>query len=133
MIFLQCHEKSGLDLKEFSGRATVSPSGIILEGLHILLNESDINLDFAFNYSGYSDVVDFLDSVKIVADISPSIIRLSDIGFFAPVMFLMDNLVRFYVMSRPIGWWGPVRREAIRRGLLGTDESAKTAVNAATS
>lgn len=30
----------------------------------------------------------------------------------------MDRLVKFYVMSRPIGWWGPVRREAERRGLL---------------
>jgi SSS family solute:Na+ symporter len=30
----------------------------------------------------------------------------------------MDHLVRYYVMSRPIGWWGPVRREAERRGLL---------------
>jgi Na+/proline symporter len=24
----------------------------------------------------------------------------------------MDHLVHYYVMSRPIGWWGPVRREA---------------------
>jgi hypothetical protein len=31
----------------------------------------------------------------------------------------MDHLVHYYVMSRPIGWWGPVRREAARRGLLG--------------
>ncbi|MDZ7337042.1 MAG: sodium:solute symporter [candidate division KSB1 bacterium] len=30
----------------------------------------------------------------------------------------MDHLVKYYVMSRPIGFWGPVRREAIRRGLL---------------
>jgi Na+/proline symporter len=30
----------------------------------------------------------------------------------------MKHLVRFYVMSRPIGWWGPVRREAERMGLL---------------
>lgn len=30
----------------------------------------------------------------------------------------MDRLVRFYVMSRPLGWWGPVRREAERRGLI---------------
>jgi len=22
------------------------------------------------------------------------------------------------VMSRPVGWWGPVKREAIRRGLI---------------
>ncbi len=30
----------------------------------------------------------------------------------------MDHLVKFYVMSRPIGFWGPVKREAIRRGLI---------------
>jgi SSS family solute:Na+ symporter len=30
----------------------------------------------------------------------------------------MDHLVKYYVMSRPIGWWEPVRREAERRGLL---------------
>jgi len=42
---------------------------------------------------------------------------------FIPVTLLtkaesMDHLVKFYVMSRPVGWWGPVRREAERRGLL---------------
>jgi len=30
----------------------------------------------------------------------------------------MDHLIRFYVMTRPIGWWGPVKREAQRRGLI---------------
>ncbi len=42
---------------------------------------------------------------------------------FLPVTLLtkpenMDHLVKYYVMSRPIGWWGPVRKEAERRGLL---------------
>ncbi|MCU0640190.1 MAG: sodium:solute symporter [Candidatus Krumholzibacteria bacterium] len=42
---------------------------------------------------------------------------------FIPVTFLtkpedMNKLVKFYVMSRPIGWWGPVKREAIKQGLL---------------
>ncbi|MDX1428829.1 MAG: sodium:solute symporter family protein [Rhodothermales bacterium] len=42
---------------------------------------------------------------------------------YMPVTFLtrpepMDHLVKYYVMARPIGWWGPVRREAIRRGLI---------------
>ncbi|MDZ7292810.1 MAG: Na+:solute symporter [candidate division KSB1 bacterium] len=42
---------------------------------------------------------------------------------YLPVTFLtkpenMDHLVKYYVMSRPIGWWGPVREEAKRRGLL---------------
>ena len=43
---------------------------------------------------------------------------------FVPVTFLtkpenMEHLVKYYVMSRPIGWWGPVREEAIRKGLIG--------------
>ena len=34
----------------------------------------------------------------------------------------MERLVKYYVMSRPLGWWGPVRREAERRGLLAVIE-----------
>jgi small-conductance mechanosensitive channel len=30
----------------------------------------------------------------------------------------MRQLVRYYVMARPIGWWGPVRAEAERLGLI---------------
>ncbi len=42
---------------------------------------------------------------------------------YFPVTFLtqpepMDHLVKYYVMARPLGWWGPVRREAERRGLI---------------
>ncbi|MEJ2720840.1 MAG: sodium:solute symporter [bacterium] len=42
---------------------------------------------------------------------------------FVPVTLLtrpenMDRLVRYYVMTRPIGWWGPVHREAVERGLI---------------
>ena len=42
---------------------------------------------------------------------------------YIPVTFLtkpekMEHLVKYYAMSRPIGWWGPVRKEAERLGLL---------------
>jgi len=42
---------------------------------------------------------------------------------YLPVTFLtkpekMDHLVAYYVMSRPIGFWGPVRDEAIKQGLI---------------
>ena len=30
----------------------------------------------------------------------------------------MDHLVHYYAMTRPLGWWGPVHREAVRRGLI---------------
>ena len=35
----------------------------------------------------------------------------------------MDRLVRYYVMTRPLGWWGPVHREAVKRGLI--EDAAK--------
>jgi hypothetical protein len=34
----------------------------------------------------------------------------------------MDHLVHFYLQTRPLGWWGPVREEAVRRGLLLEEE-----------
>jgi len=42
---------------------------------------------------------------------------------FVPVTLLtrsedMTRLVRYYVMTRPIGWWRPVHEEAVRRGLI---------------
>jgi hypothetical protein len=42
---------------------------------------------------------------------------------YFPVCFLtppddMDHLVEYYVQARPAGFWGPVKQEAIRRGLI---------------
>ena len=36
----------------------------------------------------------------------------------------MDHLVQYYAQARPIGFWGPVREEAIRRGLVTEAKSA---------
>ena len=48
---------------------------------------------------------------------------------YFPITFLtkpedMDRLVKYYVMSRPYGWWKPVHREAVRRGLLPAEACA---------
>jgi len=44
-------------------------------------------------------------------------------AIYMPIIYLtkpedMDHLVRYYVMCRPIGWWGPVRKEAEAQGLI---------------
>ena len=36
----------------------------------------------------------------------------------------MDQLVRYYVMARPLGWWGPVHEEAARRGLIAPQDTS---------
>jgi SSS family solute:Na+ symporter len=41
----------------------------------------------------------------------------------------MDRLVEYYVMTRPLGWWGPVREEARRRGLIEIDRPREAASN----
>jgi len=48
---------------------------------------------------------------------------------YLPITFLtkpedMDRLVKYYVMSRPLGWWKPVRLEAERRGLVAPEAGA---------
>jgi len=34
----------------------------------------------------------------------------------------IDHLVRYYVMTRPLGWWKPVHDEAVRRGLIAEEQ-----------
>jgi len=50
---------------------------------------------------------------------------------YIPITFLtkpedMDHLVRYYIMSRPLGWWGPVKQAAEDKGLLPKVEKAQT-------
>jgi hypothetical protein len=39
----------------------------------------------------------------------------------------MDHLVKYYLQTRPLGWWGPVHREAVRRGLIAEATAAARA------
>ena len=53
---------------------------------------------------------------------------------FIPTTFLtkpesMDHLVKYYAQARPLGWWGPVRREAERRGLIRADDAPPRALS----
>lgn len=78
-------------------------------------------------------VVWILPAYKIIPNLPDYLQFWSLLGLgilvFLPVTLLtkpenMDHLVKFYVMARPIGWWGPVRREAERRGLLTAESEA---------
>jgi hypothetical protein len=40
----------------------------------------------------------------------------------------MDHLIRYYLQTRPLGWWGPVHREAVRRGLIDEDAAGEGVV-----
>lgn len=53
----------------------------------------------------------------LAADTGVSLVLTLALGALLPPA-PMDTLVRFYGKVRPFGFWGPVRREAVRRGLV---------------
>jgi hypothetical protein len=90
---LMAQERSGFNLYSFSGEFSVSSHFIKARNLKILTDNSDLSLDFSFNYNGYAAFNDFLDKVTIDADISPSVFDLQDIGYFAAeVMPMKDRM-----------------------------------------
>jgi Na+/proline symporter len=56
-------------------------------------------------------------SRTLVFDVMASLIMSLTIGFLTRPAE-MDVLVKFYVRVRPFGFWGPVRREAVSRGIV---------------
>ncbi|MCU0370875.1 MAG: hypothetical protein MUC31_05625, partial [Bacteroidales bacterium] len=90
---ISCKEKSGLELLHFSGDARVSSSGIRLDQGQVSTGQTGLDLDLAFLYDDYDDLSWFLDSVRINTILRSSLVTLSDIGYFAPEMFKMDDPV----------------------------------------
>ncbi|MBW6461373.1 MAG: hypothetical protein K0B08_12450, partial [Bacteroidales bacterium] len=92
---LSCVDKSGLSVQHFSGKSQVSSSGIRVEKLNLETGQTSLDMDLAFLYDGYNNLGYFLDSVFIIADIRSSLLTLSDIGYFAPVLVPMTDPVMF--------------------------------------
>jgi hypothetical protein len=93
--WLSAQEKSGVNLKRFIGNASISGHQIKVEGLETELNGSSVNLDLEFSYRGYVAFKDFINQVNIHSEVRHCNLNLRDIGYFAPAMFAMDNLISF--------------------------------------
>lgn len=90
---ISCKEQSGIELLDLSGDARVSSSGIRVKNALITMGKSNLDLDLEFLYGSYNGLSEFLDSVYINSVIRSSMVTLSDIGFFAPELFKMDDPV----------------------------------------
>jgi len=95
ILFLAAMEKSGLNLKSFKGNASFSPRHIEVSGLNIDLNESLLDMDVLFTYEDLGAFMDFIHKVKMHSVMRDCNLNLRDIGYFAPVMFAMDDKLRF--------------------------------------
>ena len=87
-------EKSGFDIREFSGDARFSPDGLGVEGLKACVNNSTLDLDFSFGYDHLADFNDFLEKIRINGKFRQTELQMSDIGYFAPIMFSMNDLIK---------------------------------------
>jgi hypothetical protein len=86
-------EKSGFDLKEFSGIARFSPVGLSVKNLVLVTNNSSINLDLTFIYPDLNGFNNFIEEVYFDGTFGESKLDMSDIGYFAETMFSMTNII----------------------------------------
>ena len=100
---LRAKEQCGLDLKHFQSDVVVCQKGIFLKDMQMETNNSLFHMDLDMKFNSYKAFKRFVDSVEFDAKIHPTDVLLSDIGYFAPVMYQMPNRLRFKGnMSGPI-------------------------------
>ena len=88
-------EKSGLNLVDFTTRATLCPRGLTAEKLQVTTEKSRLSMDLKFEYKNWDAYNDFLDSVHITAQVQPSQLDMRDIVSFAPDVYGMTEIFDF--------------------------------------
>ncbi|MCC7317465.1 MAG: hypothetical protein IT219_02975, partial [Bacteroidales bacterium] len=88
-------ERSGLNIQTLKGKVSIHSGGLFVDGLKLITPRSSVQMQLNFTYNSYAAYLDFIDSVRITAEVQPSAFYLADVGYFAPVMFEMPNLVAF--------------------------------------
>ena len=82
---LSFQEKSGFTCHNMAGEARVGRGKTIVENLSIKDDWSDIHIPlFMMSYNGIKDFSDFINKVRLDADINPSVIDFRTITYFAP-------------------------------------------------
>ncbi len=87
-------EKSGFIVDSLSCNFKISPKILQAQNLKALTQKNDLDLDFKFVFDSFRVFDDFINKVHIQTQIRPSIINLGEVGYFAPIMFAMDNRMR---------------------------------------
>lgn len=87
-------EKSGFEVDSLACLYTVAPGYMSAKNLQATTPKNKLDLDFSFTYNNMKDFKDFINKVKIETQIRPTLLNLSEVGYFAPVMFNMDNNIR---------------------------------------
>ncbi len=92
---LKAKEKSGIELVNLKGKINLTSQRLQAEQMSLSTPNSSLEADLRFYYESYSAFIEFIDSIRIEADVRQSSLYLADIGVFAPVMYEMPNVINF--------------------------------------
>ncbi|OSZ78426.1 hypothetical protein CAP35_09290 [Chitinophagaceae bacterium IBVUCB1] len=81
---LSAKERCGLHVKKFKGDITVSPNASIINNLLLETDNSKLERYYAMQYTRFPDFLDYLNKVRMVADLKDSHLDTKDIAYFAP-------------------------------------------------
>jgi hypothetical protein len=87
-------EKTGFYVDSLSGNLKIHSQLLQAKNLQIFTPFNDLDMDLKFSFESFRDFNDFINKVEIESTFRPSTLNLSEVGFFAPVMFQMDNRIK---------------------------------------
>jgi hypothetical protein len=84
---LQCVDSaSGLDVKQLQTKFQYTRQSMVFQNMELKAGRSTISQSMVFDYLQPSSVKEFVDSVKITANVKKSLIYSKDLGLFAPAL-----------------------------------------------
>ena len=89
---LAFNQYGGFQLKQGSGDFRICDTTLTFNGLKLKTPQSDLDLDLYFRYNKWKSYGDFLDSVRIGAEIRPSMLAMDDIADWAPAIRGMNEI-----------------------------------------
>lgn len=89
---LAFNQYGGFQLQKGSGDFRICDTTLTFNGLKLKTPQSDLDLDLYFRYDKWTSYGEFLDSVRIGAEIRPSMLAMDDIADWAPAIRGMNEV-----------------------------------------
>jgi len=87
-------ERSGFQIKKLKTDMTINPRHFSFKNTYVETNHSVIRVNYEMQGADWGSYRDYYDSVKMVAKFGPSVLDMSDLGYFSSVMFTMPNKLK---------------------------------------
>ncbi|MDR1181378.1 MAG: translocation/assembly module TamB domain-containing protein [Bacteroidales bacterium] len=98
---LSARERSGFQVRDFSGHLIICRTGIhCLETNILTKNLSEFYLDFRFDYTDFPDFQDFMHKIVFNTDLYQGRLNLADLVYFVPAFKGMNNTVNVMASVR---------------------------------